>query len=70
MIEIAVQFLLKTQNSDGGWGAGKERRSNTEATAFALTALHSLSDRSLAKSIDQGLNWLTYQQRMDGSLRE
>jgi len=67
MIETAIQFLLKTQNSDGGWGAGKERRSNTEATAFAVTALHSLSDRSLAKSIDQGLDWLTHQQRMDGS---
>lgn len=67
MIETAVQFLLKTQNPDGGWGSEKERRSNTEATAFAIMALSSLGDRSLVKSIDQGLNWLTHRQHSDGS---
>lgn len=67
MIETAIDFLLKTQNPDGGWGAGKGNRSNTEATAFALMGLSSLGDRSLGRSIDQGLNWLTDRQHADGS---
>ena len=67
MIETAIQFLLKTQNSDGGWGAGKGKRSNTEATAFALMGLSTVGDQSLGKSIDQGLKWLTDRQHSDGS---
>jgi hypothetical protein len=67
MIQAAIDFLLTAQNPDGGWGTGKSKRSNTEATAFAQLALRTLSDRSLTASIDRGLNWLTKRQNHDGS---
>ena len=41
MLPAALQFLQKTQNADGGWGAVPNRQSNTEATALALLALTS-----------------------------
>ena len=67
MIEKPIDFLLKAQNPDGGWGAEKGNRSNTEATSFAILALNALRDKSLAKNIDQGLSWLIDQQNSDGS---
>lgn len=35
MIADALDFLAMTQNPDGGWGATRDRQSNTEATAMA-----------------------------------
>jgi len=67
MIETAVNFLVETQNPDGGWGVEKGRRSNTEASAFALLGLGSQGERSLTTIIDRGLKWLTEQQHADGS---
>lgn len=67
MIERAVEFLLSTQNPDGGWGAEDGKRSNTEATSFCLLALSVLRDKALAGSVKQGLNWLINQQNADGS---
>jgi Prenyltransferase and squalene oxidase repeat len=67
MIETAITFLLKAQNPDGGWGAHQGKRSNTEATAFALLALRTVGDRSVGASIDRALDWLTERQNMDGS---
>lgn len=67
MIDTAVNFLVATQNPDGGWGVEKGRRSNTEATAFALLGLRSTGNQSLTASIDRGLNWLTERQHTDGS---
>ncbi len=66
MIGTAIDFLLKAQNPDGGWGMGKGRRSITEATSFALLSLSAFGDKSLANSIDRGLNWLTDRQNSDG----
>jgi hypothetical protein len=67
MMETAINFLLIAQNPDGGWGAGQGKRSNTEATAFALLALRTVGDQALSKNIKRGLNWLIERQDVDGS---
>jgi squalene cyclase len=67
MIEKLVDFLLKSQNIDGGWGVIPGKRSQTEATALALLGLWSVQDRTLTSLIEQGLRWLSIQQKEDGS---
>jgi len=67
MTDAAVQFLLETQNPDGGWGAEKGRQSNTEATSMVILALSTIRDTSLGERISKGLNWLTTRQNSDGS---
>lgn len=67
MVESAIDFLLQAQNPDGGWGSERGKRSNTEATAFAVLGLNAVKDESLGRTIDQGLTWLTERQNSDGS---
>lgn len=67
MIETIIDFLLKAQNPDGGWGAAKGKRSNTEATSLALLGLSTWADAVPARRISHGLTWLTTQQHADGS---
>ncbi|MGH7966804.1 MAG: prenyltransferase/squalene oxidase repeat-containing protein [Candidatus Binatia bacterium] len=70
MIERARDFLLAAQNPDGGWGAGKGRRSNTEATALTvlgLSALKKISPATSVAGLDRGLNWLVERQYANGS---
>jgi squalene-hopene/tetraprenyl-beta-curcumene cyclase len=71
--ENGVQFLLSSQNRDGGWGGGKsvpyrvkldgseeKEGSSIEETAVALEALLSLPDATLGKEATiRGLNWLS-----------
>lgn len=66
MLAAALQFLQRTQNADGGWGAVPTRQSNTEATALALLALTSWPKASTAR-IEHGLQWLIELQNSDGS---
>ncbi len=67
MRKDAVAFLLKAQNPDGGWGAERGKRSNTEATSFCLLALSTVKDRPLGESLGRGLDWLLRLQNGDGS---
>jgi len=67
MIERIQESLLKTQNPDGGWGTEQDKRSQTEATVFAVLALHSLKEPEFAQPLALGTQWLTQQQRADGS---
>src|SRR5262245_31203027 len=66
MFPAGLQFLQKTQNADGGWGAVPGRQSNTEATALSLLALAS-SPEVKAGHIERGLQWLIDVQNADGS---
>ena len=66
MLPAALQFLQKTQNADGGWGAVPTRQSNTEATALALLALSSCAGAK-ATHLKRGLQWLIDLQNPDGS---
>ena len=67
MINAAIDLLLGAQNEDGGWGAVKGKRSNTESTSFALMALKSLENKLFDRQTTAGLKWLLQHQRDDGS---
>ncbi len=67
MVEKLIDFLRKSQNTDGGWSAVPGKQSQTEATAFVLLGLAAVQDRTLATHIDKGLQWLMGQQKEDGS---
>lgn len=57
-----IEYLLKSQNSDGGWGAQKNARSTIEETAMSLNAIQSANikeDSKIAEKIEErGLDWL------------
>jgi hypothetical protein len=67
MLELAIDFLLKNQNADGGWGAVPGKGSNTESTSLSVLALKSASRDTLEKSLQGGIHWLATRQRADGS---
>jgi Prenyltransferase and squalene oxidase repeat len=67
MIEAALDLLLSAQNRDGGWGAVKGKRSNTESTSFALMALKSLEGKPFDRQTAAGLKWSIQHQGDDGS---
>lgn len=67
MIKAAVDLLLSAQNEDGGWGAVKGKRSNTESTSFALMALKSLEEQAFIQQTNAALKWLVQHQKDNGS---
>ena len=67
MIEAALDLLIGVQNEDGGWGAVKGKRSNTESTSFALMALKSFEGKLFDRQVTAGLQWLLEHQKDDGS---
>jgi Squalene-hopene cyclase N-terminal domain len=67
MINAAIDLLLGAQNEDGGWGAVKGKRSNTESTSFVLMALKSLEGNPFDRGTTAGLKWLLQRQKDDGS---
>jgi Squalene-hopene cyclase N-terminal domain len=67
MINAATDLLLEAQNEDGGWGAVKGKRSNTESTSFALMALKSLDEKLFNRQTTAALKWLVQHQKEDGS---
>jgi hypothetical protein len=67
MIESVIDGLLRSQNTDGGWGATQNRRSNTEATSFTLLGLSMWSEAVPAARLTHGLTWLTTRQHAAGS---
>ena len=69
MIEQVTNALIALQNPDGGWGATQGRRSNTEATSLAISALRSLGEQSGNDRVIRGTIWLSERQNPDGSWR-
>jgi squalene cyclase len=69
MIDQVTNALIALQNPDGGWGAIQGRRSNTEATSLAVSALKSLDQQSGNDRVIRGTTWLTERQNPDGSWR-
>lgn|GEM_PF-2027849 len=72
-IRLALDFLVKTQNEDGGWGYKVGGQSFTEATAMALLALfHPIGGGKsnpspvYAESIQKGLLRLRSDNHSDG----
>ncbi len=67
MLEAIITSLLENQNPDGGWGALRGKRSNTEATALAVMALHALDGQNPSARRKSGIDWLVKQQNKDHS---
>ncbi len=67
MLEEGIRSLLNSQNPDGGWGSVNGRRSNTEATSLAVTALETIKREELSPAARRGMNWLKDHQNSDGS---
>jgi Squalene-hopene cyclase N-terminal domain len=67
MLNAAIDLLLGAQNEDGGWGAVKGKRSNTESTSFALMALKCVEGKLFDRQMTAGLKWLLQHQKDDGS---
>ena len=67
MLDRIVTELLKNQNPDGGWGAVRGKRSNTEITSFAVMALQALAGETPADNRRRGIEWLARRQNPDHS---
>lgn len=62
-----LPFLLRGQNTDGGWGYHPQSQSSVEATCWALVALHSSAEETFGEAALRGLRWLCQAQLPDGS---
>lgn len=53
-----MEYLLKAQGEDGGWGGAAGVRPSIEETANAITALVGFDDAVVNGSIERGVEWL------------
>jgi len=68
MCEQILSDLLQNQNPDGGWGALRGKRSNTESTSFAAIALMALGENpTAAERRKRAIDWFVRQQNQDHS---
>ena len=67
MLERIFSDLLQNQNPDGGWGTLRGKRSNTESTSLAVTALTALPEIAAKANRKRGIDWLVRQQNQDHS---
>jgi len=67
MLDRIIATLLENQNADGGYGSLRGKRSNTESTALAVTALKTLAESSAAENRKRGIDWLVQRQNKEGS---
>ncbi|HWG14316.1 MAG TPA: prenyltransferase/squalene oxidase repeat-containing protein [Streptosporangiaceae bacterium] len=61
-----TEWLLGTQNGDGGWGDGRGARSSAEETAWALTGLLSAGVPPDGAALTRAACWLASQQQASG----
>jgi len=66
MTRLGEEYLLASQNGDGGWGAQERRASSTEVTALATLALARLDTPATRPSATHGVGWLAARQHDDG----
>jgi hypothetical protein len=62
----AIEYLLETQNGDGGWAAYPEGPSRTEPSALAVTALGLTPETAGGAGVTAGLAWLQTRQAASG----
>jgi prenyltransferase beta subunit len=63
----AIEHLLSTQNSDGGWGAHPGGPSRTETTALAALAIGRTRETAGVSNVTSGLDWLRTRQQSSGA---
>lgn len=70
-IEKGIEWLMNTQNKDGGWGTWADDSSKPAPTAITLWSLAemALKNTNLKAKLDDGSNFLLKQQKPDGSWR-
>jgi Squalene-hopene cyclase C-terminal domain len=64
---FCLPFLLRAQNSDGGWGFHSGSASRAESTCWALLGLLHYSSHGSTTAIQRGLAFLRASQLSDGS---
>lgn len=67
MLDRIITELLQNQNPNGGWGAVRGKRSNTETTSLAVMALQALAGEATADNRKRGIEWLVRQQNQNHS---
>jgi len=68
MLDRILTDLMQNQNPDGGWGALRGKRSNTESTSLAVTALKAIPEnRTAAEPRERAIGWLIHRQNQDHS---
>jgi len=65
----AVDWLLRGQNTDGGWGGAPKTPSSIEETALAVEALARVNTAPVRPALRRGLGWLCDATR-DGAVFE
>lgn len=63
---LCLPFLLRAQNSDGGWGYHPKSKSSVEPTAWATLALREEAGR-YSEQLDRAAKWLHQAQLADGA---
>ena len=64
-----LPFLLRAQNSDGGWGYHPESQSSVEPTAWAALALREGPKPESPQALERAAKWLRQAQMADGAWR-
>jgi squalene-hopene/tetraprenyl-beta-curcumene cyclase len=57
-VRRAVQWMLASQNQDGGWGGERGLPSSIEETALAVSALADATDSSARLAVLKGVAWI------------
>ncbi len=53
-----VRWLIRNQNSDGGWGGAIDVASTVEETSLAVSALVPVADPALEPALNKAIDWL------------
>lgn len=62
----AVQFLVSTQNPDGGWGFRSDTESDNDTSSCVILALRGHDEGDIGACVELGIAYLLEKQRKDG----
>lgn len=62
----AIQFLLGTQNPDGGWGFRHGVESDNDTSSCVLLAFRTHEGEEVAQAVEKGVAYLLSKQKKDG----
>jgi squalene cyclase len=66
-IHKTIEFLLSSQQKDGGWNDSFEKKSEIFGTAFTILCLLLYINNETLASIKKGISWILSKQNSDGS---
>jgi hypothetical protein len=65
-LKRGVEWLLRNQNGDNGWGRFKGDASQCESTALVIVSLKHLKERRVVSAIKKSIKWLKEASDSDG----